>query len=102
MVDSCLGEFCAGERMNGSGGGHERRSLASSWKVADADDRVLADALQEIWPGLGGSAFGEAGVEGGFCAGVGEEQVFDDLLNAPFIRTRWRTELRLASIKAAE
>ena len=35
--------------------------------------------------GAGGSALGEAGVDGGFGAGVGEEQVLDDLLDAPLV-----------------
>jgi hypothetical protein len=80
-----LSEFFSGERMGCGCGCDQRRGLAAGWKVAEVDERVLAEALQESGFGLGGSALDQAGIEGHLGAGVAEEQVFDDLLDAPLV-----------------
>ena len=49
-----------------------------------------------------GSAFGETGVDGGFGAGVGEEQVLDDLLDAPLAWVHGWMELGLVGVESAE
>jgi hypothetical protein len=62
----------------------------------------LKDALPEGGLSAGGGAFGEAGVDGGFGTGVGKEQMFDDLLDAPFVWVRGWMELGLVGIESAE
>ena len=83
MFGGGVGEVFAGAwRRVGLWGDH-RRSFAAGGEVAAAGDGELGDAMHEGGAGAGGRAFGEAGVDGGFGAGVGEEQVLDDLLDAP-------------------
>ena len=62
----------------------------------------MPDALQEGGFGAGGCALGEAGVEGHLGAGVGEEQVLDDLLDAPLAGMRGRVKLGLGGVESAE
>ena len=64
-----------------------RRRFAACWEVSAASDGELKDALVEGGFGAGGSAFGQAGIDGGFGARVGEKQVLDDLLDAPLAGT---------------
>ncbi len=85
MFGGGLGEGFAGEGMRGGLRGHYRRGFAACGEVVASGDRELEDAMRDGRFGAGGSALGEAGVDGGFGAGVGEEQVLDDLLDAPLV-----------------
>src|ERR1700733_9402938 len=78
---------------------HRRRFVAGG-EVSAAGDGVLKDALPEGGLGAGRCALGEAGVDGGFGAGVGEEKMFDDLLDAP-LAGAW-LELGLCGVESAE
>ena len=69
--------------MRGGLRGDHGRGCAACGEVSASGDCELEDAMGEGGFGAGGSALGEAGVDGGFGAGVGEEQVLDDLLDAP-------------------
>jgi hypothetical protein len=79
-----------------------RRGFAAYGKVSATCDGVLKDALPENGLGSRGRAFGETGVDGGFGAGVGEEQVLDDLLDAPFVGACAWLELGLCGVESAE
>jgi hypothetical protein len=81
-----VGEFFAGERKLCRSGCYGRRGFAAGWKVAEMDESILPEALQEGGFGAGGCALGDAGVEGHLGAAVTEEQVLDDLLDAPLVR----------------
>ena len=59
------------------------------------------EALKYGWSGKRGAAFGEAGVEGHLGAGVGEEEMFDDLLDGPLAGRR-RAKLGLGGVQAVE
>ena len=85
MFGGGLGEVFAGEGMRGGLRGHHLGGFATCWEVRASGDGKLKDALGESGSGAGGSALGEARVDGGFGAGVGEEQVLDDLLDAPLV-----------------
>src|SRR5216683_303708 len=102
MFGGGLGEVFAGERMHGGLRGHDRRGFAACGEVAASGDRELEDAVGEGGSGAGGSALGEAGVDGGFGAGVGEEEVLDDLLDAPLVGARGWMELGLGGVEAVE
>jgi hypothetical protein len=52
--------------------------------------------------GAGGSPLGEAGANGGFGAGISEEQVLDDLLDAPLVGVGGWLELGLSGVEAVE
>jgi hypothetical protein len=97
-----LGEGFAGARRRAGGWSDQRRSFAAGWEVAEVDEGVLTEMLQEAGFGAGGRALGEACVDGGFGAGVGEEEVLDDLLDAPVAGARRRMELGLGGVEAAE
>ena len=56
----------------GRGGDHVG-SLAAVGKVSEVADGELLNTLEGVGFGLGGTAFGEAGVEGRLRHGVGEE-----------------------------
>ena len=79
---SC-GEVGTGEWMRGWPRSNHGRGLAACGEVSAAGDGELKDAVREGGFGASGSALGQAGIDGGFGAGVGEEQVLDDLLDAP-------------------
>jgi len=85
MFGGGVGEFVAGEWMRGGLRGDHRRGFAACGEVPASGDRELEDALGEGGSGAGRGAFGEAGVDGGFGAGVGEEQMLDDLLDGPLV-----------------
>jgi len=57
--------------------------VATRREVTAASDGVAGDALGEGGFSASGRTLGEAGVDCGFCAGVGKEQMLDDLLDAP-------------------
>jgi len=82
-----LDEGFAGEWVSGRLRRDERRGLTASGEVTATSDCILKDALPEGGLGASRSAFREAGVDTGFGAGVGEEQVLDDLLDAPLVGT---------------
>ena len=88
--------------MGGGLWGHHGRSCAACGEVLASGDRELEDAMGEGRFGAGGSALGEAGVNGGFGAGVGEEQVLDDLLDAPLGGAAGWAELGLSGVEALE
>ncbi len=85
MFGGGLGEVFAGEGMRGGLRGHYLGGFAAGGEVAASGDRELEYAMCDGRLGAGGSAPGEAGVDSGFGAGVGEEQVLDDLLDAPLV-----------------
>jgi hypothetical protein len=78
------------------------RGCAAGGKVSTAGDGVLEDALPEVGGGAGGSALDEACADGLLGFGVGEEQVFDDLLDGPLAGRRGWQELGLGSVETAE
>ena len=59
------------------------------------NEGVLTEMLQDAGFGAGWRALGEAGTDGGFGAGVAEEEVLDDLLDAPLVDVQSRMELGL-------
>ena len=81
-----VGEVFAGERKRCRSGRDGRRGFAAGWKIAEMDKSGLPEALQEGGFGASGCALGDAGVEGHRGAAVTEEQVLDDLLDAPLVR----------------
>lgn len=97
-----VGKGFAGEWVRGWLWRNHLWRFTAKGKVSAAGDSVLKDTLPERGLCSGGSAFGEAGVDGGFGAGVGEEKVFDDLLDAPFAWMRGWMELGLVGIESAE
>src|SRR5258708_3599508 len=72
MFGGGLGEVFTGEGMRGGLRGHHRRGFAAGGEVAASGDRELEDAVSDGGSGAGRSALGEAGVDGGFGACVGE------------------------------
>jgi hypothetical protein len=80
-----LGEVFSGEWLRGGLRGDYRGSFAAGGEVSASGDGELEDTMREGGSGAGGSALGEAGVDGGFGAGIGEQQVLDDLLDAPLV-----------------
>jgi hypothetical protein len=87
--------------MRGWGRGRYRQGgFAAGWEVAEAHHGVLFDVLNDVGLGSGWGALGEASVEGVFGAFVGEQKMLYDLLDAPAIEARKRTELRLGGVEA--
>ena len=84
LMDS-LDEGVAAERFGGRWQYGERGG-ATFGENAEGDENELACALFDGYWRVRGPAFGNAGFEGALCEGVGEEQVIDDLLDAPFVR----------------
>jgi hypothetical protein len=100
MFGGGVGEVFSGEWMRSGLRGHHLGGFATVGEVAASGDRELEDSVGEGGPCAGGSALGEASVDGGFGAGVGEEQVLDDLLDAPLV---WAgAELGLSGVEASE
>ena len=97
-----LSESLAGEWVRGGLRHDHRRGCAAKREVSATTDRILKDTLPERGLCASGRAFGETGVDGGFSAGVGEEQMFDDLLDAPFVQARRWRELSLGGVESAE
>jgi hypothetical protein len=77
-----------GEAVERLGGGwvYGGRCGAASRKDAEVHHNELACTVLEEDGGLGGSAFGDAFFQGAPGERVGEEQVIDYALDAPFIR----------------
>ena len=80
----------------------QRRGFASCWEVSAASDCILKDAVCDGGCGAGWSALGEAAVDDRFGAGIGEEQMLDDLLNAPLILVGGWAELGLDGTQAVK
>ena len=97
-----LGEGFAGERRVGGRRSDRRRGFAPGWEVAKMDEGVLTEMLQEAGFGAGGRALDEAGGDGGFGGGVGEQEMLDDLLDAPVVGARRGMKLGLGGVQAAE
>ena len=102
MLGGGSGQVFAGEGMRGGLGGHHGRSCAACGEVLASGDRELEDAMGECGFRAGGSALGEADANGGFGAGVSEEQVLDDLLDAPLVGVEGWLELGLSGVEAVE
>jgi hypothetical protein len=100
MFGGGLSQALARDWMRGGLRGHHLGGFAAGGEVAASGDRELEDSVGEGGPGAGGSAPGEAGVDGGFGAGVGEEQVLDDLLDRPLVGAG--AELGLSGVEALE
>jgi hypothetical protein len=89
--------------MRGWGWGrYWQGSFAAGWEVAEAHHGVLFDVLNDVGLGAGWGALGEASVEGVFGAFVGEQEMLNDLLDAPTIEARKRAELRLGGVESME
>ena len=84
------------------GGCDGQRGLTSLGKVSEGGDRELADAILQGGPCLGGGAFVETSLERGGGGGVGEEEMFGDLLDAPLLRVVDGAELGLRGSEAGE
>ena len=97
-----LSESLAGEWVRGGLRHDHRRGCAAKREVSATTDRILKDALPERGLCASGRAFCETGVNGGFSCGVGEEQMFDDLLDAPFVWVRGWMELSLVGVEPAK
>jgi hypothetical protein len=76
--------------------------FAACGEVSATRDCVLKDALPQSGLGAGGGAFGEAGADGGFSAGVSEKEMLDDLLDRPLAGGRSRAELGLSDVEPAK
>ena len=81
-------------------GRYRQGSFAAGWEVAEAHHGVLFDVLNDVGLGARGGSFEETSVEGVFGAFVGEQKMLYDLLDAPAIEARKRTELRLGGVEA--
>ena len=101
MLGCGVGEVFAGEWGCGGLRGHHGWGFAACGEVSAASDRELDGAIGEGGFGAGGSALGEAGVDGGFRAGVGEEQMLDDLLDVSRITRGILDQLDRAGIRVA-
>lgn len=66
------------------------------------EDGILPGAISKIGSRLGRGAFRQAALENAFSRRVGKKKMLHDLLNAPAIRTLWRTKLRLGGIQRAQ
>ena len=95
-------ELVAGEWMGGRSGCDERGGCTACGEVAATRDGVLEDALFEVRGGASGSAFDEPSVNCSFGLGIGEEEMLDDLLNAPLVGARVWAELGLGGIESAD
>jgi hypothetical protein len=102
MFGDGLSEGFAGERKRGGLRGDQRRGFATGWEVAEMNEGVLTEMLQEAGFGAGGSALGKTGVEGRFGAGVTEKEMLHDLLDAPLVGARRGMELGLGGVETAE
>ena len=87
--------------MGGRFGCDHGRRRAAAGEVAKVTNGDLLDALECGGLGDGGAAFGQAGVEGHLGAGVGEEEMLDDLLDGPLVG-RGGAELGLGGVEAVE
>ena len=76
--------------------------LAAVGEVSKYGDGKLTDAMAQKRFGFGGGAFCEAGFEGCCGCGIGEEEVFDDFLDAPLLRIADGTKLGLGGVQPAE
>src|ERR1700722_1155104 len=76
--------------------------FAACGEVSAPRNCVLKDALPQSGLGTGGSALGEAGVDGGFGARISEKEMLDDLLDRPLAGGRSRAELRLSNVEPAK
>ena len=85
MFGGGLGEIVAGDWVGGGLRGYHLRGFATCGEVSATGDCDLKHAIGEGGPGASGSALGEAGVDGGFGAGVGKEEMLDNLLDAPLV-----------------
>jgi hypothetical protein len=102
VFGGCVSEIFARQRMESWLGHHDRRSFAAQGEVSATGDCVLKDPLPKARFGASGSALLETSVDCRFGAGVGEEQMFDDLLNAPLSSWRLRAELSLSRVQSTE
>ena len=102
MLGCGVGEVFAGEWVCRGLGDNDVRGLTAVGEVSASGDRVLNEAIGEGGFCAGGSALGQAGVDGGFGAGVGEEQMLDDLLDAPLTGAREWLELGLGGVEVLE
>jgi hypothetical protein len=84
LLGGGMGELFAGEWSGCSRWDDRGRSLATAGKKAEVKDGDLHNALVEGRPDAGGRTFEEPGFEGGCCREIGKQQMFDDLLDAPF------------------
>jgi hypothetical protein len=100
LVDS-LDEFVAGERLGGCWQ-YGWRGWAAFGEDASGDQNQLACTLCDGGTCFGGPALGDACREGVLREAIGEDQMIDDLLDAPFIRTRGGMQLRLRGVEAFE
>ena len=66
------------------------------------DEGVLTEVLHEARFGAGWRALDEAGLDSGFGAGVAEEEVLDNLLDAPLVDVQRGMELGLGVVETAE
>ena len=83
--------------------GHDwRRCSATRREITATRNGVLKDVLSDGGPCAGRSAFGQASVDRDFGTGVGEEQMLDYLLDAPFVWVRRWAELGLCGIEPVE
>ena len=88
--------------MRGRRGRDQGWGFTSGGKVPEMNERILARSLQKIGLCAGWRALCEAGIESCLGPGIAEKQMFDDLLDAPFPRTRGRSELSLTSVESVE
>jgi hypothetical protein len=80
-LDECVAvEWCGGRWKYG------RRGGTTPGEDAEGDENELACAMFDGYRRLRGPALGDAGFERALREGVGEKQMIDDLLDAPFIR----------------
>ena len=71
-------------------------------EVAKPNDRVLAYVLHRAWFRAGGRALLKTCVNRGLGRGVREQQMLDDLLDAPSFPAAAGTQLCLGGIESAQ
>lgn len=108
LVKTGEGIVCGGDEFisrtwsDGCGGGDLGRGLASARHDAQRDDDELCSALR--WSGARERrrAFGESGFKGGSSGGVGQEEMFNDLLDGPAGGIGGKAELSLRGVETVE
>jgi hypothetical protein len=96
------GKLRAAERSEEQRRGNAGGRLASCWKVAEVKEGDLAESLSYGGARLGRAGLGDASFKGKAGEPVGEEQMLDDLLNAPADGRPRRGELGLMYLEGKD
>lgn len=96
------GEVVSRAQRGREGGADGRGGGAARGKEAETNDAKLTEALGDGGHGAGGRALGQALFHDAAGCAVGEEEVLDDLLDAPLFGMIEWGELGLSGVEAGE